>query len=30
MRSKVRTTPAELLLTGCHLIDGVSDEPFRN
>jgi imidazolonepropionase-like amidohydrolase len=30
MRSQVRTTPAELLLTGCHLIDGVSDDPLRN
>jgi imidazolonepropionase-like amidohydrolase len=30
MRSEVRTVPAELLLTGCHLIDGASDEPYRN
>ena len=30
MRSKVRLTPSELLLTGCQLIDGVSDDPFRN
>jgi len=28
MRSATRTTPSELLLTGCRLIDGVSDEPF--
>ena len=30
MRSQTRQTPSELLLTGCHLIDGVSDEPMRN
>lgn len=30
MRSPIRQTPSELLLTGCHLIDGVSDESFHN
>jgi len=30
MRSATRETPSEILLTGCHLIDGVSDEPVRN
>ena len=30
MRSKDRATPAELVLTGCQVIDGVSDDPFRN
>ena len=30
MRSKVRATPAELVLAGCQLIDGVSDDPLRN
>lgn len=30
MRSAAKATPSELLLAGCHLIDGVSDEPFKN
>jgi hypothetical protein len=30
MRSPTRAGPPELLLTDCHLIDGVSDEPMRN
>lgn len=30
MRSPVRQTPSELVLTECRLIDGVSDEPVRN
>jgi len=30
MRSPTRAGPPELLLTGCHLIDGVSDEPMRS
>ncbi len=30
MRSPIRALRDEILLTGCQLIDGVSDEPFRN
>jgi imidazolonepropionase-like amidohydrolase len=30
MRSPVRQTPSELVLTDCLLIDGVSDEPVRH
>lgn len=30
MRSLTRQTPPEFMLTGCHLIDGVSNEPLRN
>jgi imidazolonepropionase-like amidohydrolase len=30
MRSFARSTPNEILLAGCHLIDGIADEPFHN
>ena len=30
MRSPTRTTPPEFVLTGCRLIDGVSDAPLEN
>jgi imidazolonepropionase-like amidohydrolase len=30
MRSPARSTPPEIILTGCHLIDGTSDEPHHN
>lgn len=30
MRTPVRQTPDEVVLTNCHLIDGVSDEPSHN
>src|ERR1044072_8999543 len=30
MRSFARTTPTEIVLTGCHLIDGIADEAVHN
>jgi imidazolonepropionase-like amidohydrolase len=30
MRTPVRNTPAEIILTGCHLIDGISDQSQHN
>lgn len=30
MRSATKETPAHLVLTGCHLIDGFSDDPLKN
>lgn len=30
MRSSVRQTPSEIILTHCQLIDGLSDEPLRD
>ena len=30
MRSPIRHTPAEVILTGCQLIDGINDQPLAN